>query len=79
MDETVPQPTSPLLVAWPDSGDPHVRVSVGACRLRVRSGDADALVTGTYDDPTGTLPLSVTEEHGTVRISQHTRLSDVKG
>ncbi len=79
MDDTAPQPTSPLSVAWPDSDDTHVRVSVGACRLRVRPGDADALVTGTYDDPTGTLPLSVTEEHGTVRLSQHTRLSEVKG
>jgi hypothetical protein len=44
----------------------------------VHAGEDHALVTGTYDDPTGTLPLSVTEEHGTVRISQHTRLSDVK-
>ncbi len=79
MDETAPQPSSPLSVAWPDSDDPHVRVSVGACRLKVRPGDGDALVTGTYDDPTGTLPLSVTEEHGQVKIAQHTRLSDVKG
>mgnify|MGYP002065009856 CR=1 FL=1 len=31
-----------------------VRISVGACHLRVRSGPPDALVTGTYDDPTGT-------------------------
>ncbi len=75
-DERTPVPVE---VPWPASDDPQVRVSVGACRLRVHSGDDDALVTGSYDDPTGTLPLTVTEEHGNVRISQQARLSDVRG
>lgn len=69
----------PVLVAWPDHDDLTVRVNVGACRLRVRAGSDDAFVTGSYDDPTGTLPLTVSEEYGTVRVSQQTRLSDVRG
>jgi hypothetical protein len=75
-DERAPVPVS---VPWPTSDDPQVRVSVGACRLRVHAADDDALATGTYDDPTGTLPLTVTEEHGLVKISQQARLSDVRG
>ena len=69
----------PIDVPWPASEDPQVRVNVGACRLRVHAGEADAMVTGSYDDPTGTLPLTVTEEHGLVKISQQARLSDVRG
>jgi hypothetical protein len=68
-----------IAVPWPESDDPQVRVSAGACRLRVHSSSEDALVTGSYDDPTGTLPLTVTEEYGTVRVSQQARLSDVRG
>jgi hypothetical protein len=81
VDETAQPERSPvpIAVAWPESGEPNVRISVGACHLRVRSGPPDALVTGTYDDPTGTLPLTVSDEYGAVRISQQTRLSDVRG
>ncbi len=85
MSQTTPpaeeQPAAPVPVhvAWPDAPQASVRLSVGACRLRLRPGSAAALVEGTYDDPTGTLPLSVTAEHAEVRISQQTRLSDVRG
>ncbi len=63
---------------WPDAPETTLRISAGACRLRLRPGTSQALVEGSYDDPTGTLPLSVTSEHGEVRISQHTRLSEVR-
>lgn len=69
----------PVAVPWPTTDNPQVRVNVGACRLRVHASDDDALVAGSYDDPTGTLPLTVTEEYGNVRISQQARLSDVRG
>jgi len=80
MDDVTPTPdVSPLHVDWFDTDEHQVRVSVGACRLRIRTGGPEALVSGEYDDPTGTLPISVTHEHGSVRITQQTRLSDVKG
>jgi hypothetical protein len=83
MSDTTPQQqpeTQPLEVHvdWPDAPETTLRLSAGACRLRLRPGTPQALVDGSYDDPTGTLPLSVTTEHGEVRISQHTRLSEVR-
>lgn len=78
MDEPVEYTSLPIHVAWPDSEDPQVRVSAGACRLRIHTGDVGALLVGSYVDPTGTLPVTVSQEHGTVKVSQQTRLSDVR-
>lgn len=78
MDEPAEHDSLPIHVAWPDSEDLQVRVSAGACRLRIHTGDVGALLLGSYVDPTGTLPITVTEEHGTVKVSQQTRLSDVR-
>jgi hypothetical protein len=69
----------PIKVDWPDSEDLTLRVSVGACRLRLHAGGLGAFVEGSYEDPTGTLPLVVTQEYGEVRLAQQTRLSDVRG
>ena len=77
MDDLTPQ--EDLALDWHDTDEHHLRVSVGACRLRLHAAGPDQLVQGSYDDPTGTLPLTVAQEYGTVRISQQTRLSDVKG
>ncbi len=80
MDDVIPTPEDAALsVDWFDTEEQQVRVSVGACRLRIQPGGPDRLITGAYDDPTGTLPLAVTHEHGSVRIAQQTRLSDVRG
>jgi hypothetical protein len=51
-----PPVTSEITVAYPDVADRHLRISVGACRLSVVPGEADAWVTGSYDDPSGALP-----------------------
>jgi len=57
-------------VAYPEADDLHLRIGVGACRLNIVPGDADAWVTGTYDDPTGKLPVKISQEGGIVRIGQ---------
>jgi hypothetical protein len=77
MDDVTPHEA--ISLDWTDTDEHHVRVSVGACRLRLHAAGPGRLVEGTYDDPTGTLPLTVTQEYGAVRISQQTRLSEVKG
>lgn len=80
VDDVTPTPEdSPLRVDWFDTDEQHVRVNVGACRLRIQPGGPDRLLAGEYDDPTGTLPLTVSHEHGSLRIAQQTRLSDVRG
>jgi hypothetical protein len=58
--------------AYPDATDLHLQIRVGACRLRIRPGEADDWVRGTYKNPTGALPLRVIEEGGTVTITQRT-------
>lgn len=70
---------TPIHIPYPASGDRHLRLSVGACRLRVRPGDEEAWVTGTYTDPTGALPAQITQEGGTARISQEYRWPEVWG
>lgn len=60
-------------IPYPPSGDRHLRLSVGACRLKVRPGEGDAWVSGTYTDPTGALPPRITQEGGNARISQEYR------
>jgi hypothetical protein len=77
MDDVTPHEA--ISLDWTDTDEHQVRLSVGACRLRLHAAGPDRLVEGTYDDPTGTLPLTVTQEYGVVRISQQTRLSDVRG
>ena len=66
-------------VAYPETGDLHLRIGVGACRLKIRPGEGEAWVTGTYDDPTGTLPAKILQEGGTVRITQERNWADVFG
>jgi hypothetical protein len=78
-NEPVRHEPVPVHVDWPAHDDLSLRVGVGACRLRIRPGTPDVFVTGTYDDPTGTLPLSSTAEYGEVRLSQQTKLSEVRG
>lgn len=55
---------------FPQGGDLHLRVAVGACRLRIRPGTGEQWVTGTYSSPSGALPARIVHEGGTLRIEQ---------
>jgi len=67
----VEQPTiTEINIPYPEAGDRHLRISVGACRLNVVPGEGDAWVSGTYQDPSGALPCQIVTEGGTVRITQ---------
>ena len=35
--------------AFPEAADKHLRLSLGACKLKAVAGDGEALVNGTYD------------------------------
>jgi hypothetical protein len=74
-----PPVTSEITVAYPDVADRHLRISVGACRLSVVPGEADAWVSGSYDDPSGVLPCEIVQQGGTVRIMQHHNWADFSG
>lgn len=67
-----------ITVAFPETGDLHLKIQVGACRLRVRPGGGDHWVTGSYFHPSGLMPSKVEVGGGTVKISQEHDVTDVK-
>lgn len=66
-------------VDYPDVKQPRLRISVGACRMRIAPGDQETLVSGTYYDPTRSVPVKVVEEGDTIRITQERRWSEILG
>jgi len=64
-------------IPFPEAAGRHLWLAVGACKLRIISGVSGAWVTGTYDDPSGALPLQISQEAGTVKITQRQNISDM--
>lgn len=62
--------TTPIDIPFPDEGALDLRVSLGACRVRIGPGDGDAWVSGSYEDPTDAAPLRLVQEAGRVEIGQ---------
>lgn len=57
-------------IGYPDAGEYRLRIRVGACRLRIRPGDGESWVSGTYRYPHGALPLKIERSGGDVTITQ---------
>src|SRR5438067_1275640 len=75
MDST---PTE-ITIPFPDVGERHLRIIVGTSRLTITRAGGPAWLTGTYDDPTGSMPCSITQDGGAVRITQDPQLTQVLG
>ncbi|MGD8586319.1 MAG: hypothetical protein PVH65_08255 [Chloroflexota bacterium] len=73
------QDVTKINIDYPEVKRPRLRIGVGACRLRIGPGDQEALVSGTYSDPTGSMPLKIVEEGDTIRLSQRQRWSEILG
>jgi hypothetical protein len=75
--------TEMTTIALPYSaeGPLHLILRVGACRLKLRRGEAQQeWISGTYRDPSGTIPCKISTDRGETRISQDTsRWSDMFG
>jgi hypothetical protein len=71
-----PAETGVVSVPFPPDGGRHLRISVGACRLRIRPGDSEEWVSGTYQDPTRQVPLRITREGGGVHLTQGVEFRD---
>ena len=56
--------------AFPEAADKHLRLSLGACKLKAAAGDGEALVNGTYDPGDTGVPVQVDQDGGTVRVRQ---------
>ena len=61
---------TPIHVAYPSLGDPHLRIALGACRFTARPGEGEEWVAGTYNDPTDRRPLRILEEEAGVTITE---------
>lgn len=46
-------------VAYPDAAEPVLLVRLGPCRVRFTPFDGPGWIAGTYEDPTGALPIEV--------------------
>ncbi len=70
--------TSRIEVPFPLAERCHLKLGVGACRLRIAPG-GEGWVSGSYTDPSGALPFHLRQEDGTVRISQEYNLAGTLG
>ena len=59
-----------IRVSYPTSAKPHLRIALGACRLRARRGEGKEWVAGTYNDPTERRPLRILEEDAGATITE---------
>ena len=62
--------TTDIQIPFPDAGGGQLKVTVGACRMRMSPAEGPAWVSGSYSDPTGSLPVKIEQEGGNARISQ---------
>jgi hypothetical protein len=60
----------PIVVAYHAAEDLHLRIALGACRFKARSGEGDAWVIGTHHDPTDRRSARILEEGGSVTITE---------
>jgi hypothetical protein len=67
---TTAETVTPIEVPYPAADEAQLRIALGPCRLNVRPGAQGALARGTYDDPSGLLPLRVAQEGARVSLSQ---------
>ena len=70
---------TPIDIAYPDAADLHLRITEGACRLKITPGEGEAWITGTHTDPSGMRPVQIMQEGGTVRITEQRNASSVWG
>jgi hypothetical protein len=63
-------PDTPINVDYPASDELHLRIALGACRLKARPGEGEAWVTGVSHDPTGKRAPRILDEGGTLRITE---------
>jgi hypothetical protein len=71
--------TTKIEIPFPDDDVLQLKISVGACHLKISPGaEAGNWVTGTYTDPTGSVPNKITNESGEVKISQKQGIGTLK-
>ncbi len=67
-----------IQIPYPEAGERQLVIRVGACRLRITRGGNDSWVSGSYEDPTGTMQCRTIVDGGLARITQEPRLPTLK-
>jgi hypothetical protein len=65
-----------LDIPFPEATTYFLKLQVGACRLRIKPGDESSWISGTYNDPGGSVPLKISQEGGVVKIAQELMVGD---
>jgi hypothetical protein len=55
---------------FPEVKKLHLKVRVGACRIKISPGEGETWVSGTSMDPQDALPLKIEREGEMLRITQ---------
>jgi hypothetical protein len=71
--------TTEIRIPYPDAAELHLKLAVGACRLRVRPSESDVWVSGNYQGPADALPLKIDQSGGVVTISQQKEVWGLSG
>jgi len=74
MTASTPTDVLNIEIPYPSSADLSMQLNLGPCRIRLIPTDGPSFITGTYTDPTHTLPLDIRTEGGVVTISQRVEL-----
>ncbi|HUY99266.1 MAG TPA: hypothetical protein VMU89_02875 [Thermomicrobiaceae bacterium] len=64
-------------VGFPQEGEPQLHIRVGGCRLKMRGGGGAQWVSGSYRDPSHSLPCRVVEHGATLDITQELNVSSL--
>jgi hypothetical protein len=70
MDTAPVKTKEEIKIAFPEAEDLLLKLAVGACRLTIKPGEGQEWARGTYDALPDTIPLRITQEGGTVSITQ---------
>jgi hypothetical protein len=57
-------------IPFPQTNERHLRIAAGACHLHIKPAEGSAWVTGSYQDPSGSLPYRLMQDAGSVTIRQ---------
>jgi hypothetical protein len=57
-------------IPFPDEETLRLQMAIGATRLRIEPSDGEAWIEGSYHDPSQRVKLRITQDGGTVRITQ---------
>lgn len=64
-------------VGFPQEGEPRLRIRVGGCRVKIRGGGGAKWASGTYRDPSHSLPCRVVEHDAMLDITQELSVSSL--